>query len=73
MGDWNRCTDELSLAQGFRRQLLSVGFGPGIGMLIDTSRIGARGADRPSGPGANTSVDTYVDGGRYDRRIPLGN
>ncbi|MBM7439440.1 glycoside hydrolase family 6 protein [Streptomyces sp. HB132] len=71
--DWNRYTDELSFAQAFRNELVSVGFNSGIGMLIDTSRNGWGGANRPSGPGASTSVDTYVDGGRYDRRIHLGN
>ncbi|MDG9708899.1 glycoside hydrolase family 6 protein [Streptomyces sp. DH10] len=71
--DWNRYVDELSFAQAFRNQLVSVGFNSGIGMLIDTSRNGWGGANRPTGPGAQTSVDTYVDGGRYDRRINPGN
>ncbi|MER5396924.1 glycoside hydrolase family 6 protein [Streptomyces sp. NPDC002599] len=71
--DWNRYVDELSFAQAFRTQLVSVGFNSGIGMLIDTSRNGWGGTARPSGPGATTSVDTYVDGGRYDRRIHIGN
>ncbi|MEU6197743.1 glycoside hydrolase family 6 protein [Streptomyces sp. NPDC047061] len=71
--DWNRYVDELSFAQAFRTQLVSVGFNSGIGMLIDTSRNGWGGSARPTGPGATTSVDTYVDGGRYDRRIHVGN
>lgn len=71
--DWNRYVDELSFAQAFRNQLVSVGFNSGIGMLIDTSRNGWGGTARPTGPGATTSVDTYVDGGRYDRRIHVGN
>ncbi|MEU0298058.1 glycoside hydrolase family 6 protein [Streptomyces sp. NPDC006175] len=71
--DWNRYTDEQSYAQAFRDELVSVGFNSDVGMLIDTSRNGWGGADRPTGPGATTSVDTYVDGGRYDRRIHLGN
>ncbi|MGI5459417.1 glycoside hydrolase family 6 protein [Streptomyces sp. CA-249302] len=71
--DWNRYVDELSYAQAFRSQLVSVGFNSGIGMLIDTSRNGWGGTARPAGPGATTSVDTYVDGGRYDRRIHVGN
>ncbi|MFJ8858087.1 glycoside hydrolase family 6 protein [Streptomyces sp. NPDC102451] len=71
--DWNRYTDEQSFAQAFRNELVSVGFKSDIGMLIDTSRNGWGGADRPTGPGASTSVDTYVDGGRYDRRVHLGN
>ncbi|MEU9285643.1 glycoside hydrolase family 6 protein [Streptomyces sp. NPDC048275] len=71
--DWNRYVDELSFAQAFRNQLVSVGFNSGIGMLIDTSRNGWGGTARPTGPGATTSVDTYIDGGRYDRRIHIGN
>ncbi|MFC9126164.1 glycoside hydrolase family 6 protein [Streptomyces sp. NPDC057099] len=71
--DWNRYTDEQSFAQGFRNQLVSAGFPSSIGMLIDTSRNGWGGSARPSGPGAQTSVDTYVNGGRYDRRIHVGN
>ncbi|MGW5637610.1 glycoside hydrolase family 6 protein [Streptomyces sp. NPDC003832] len=71
--DWNRYVDEQSFAQGFRNQLVSVGFNTNIGMLIDTSRNGWGGSARPAGPGATTSVDTYVDGGRYDRRLHIGN
>ncbi|MFA3872759.1 glycoside hydrolase family 6 protein [Streptomyces sp. MMCC 100] len=71
--DWNRYTDELSYAQAMRDKLVSIGFDSKIGMLVDTSRNGWGGAQRPTGPGATTSVDTYVDGGRYDRRIHLGN
>ncbi|MBX9392772.1 glycoside hydrolase family 6 protein [Streptomyces sp. TRM72054] len=71
--DWNRYVDELSFAQAFRNQLVSVGFNSSIGMLIDTSRNGWGGSARPAGPGATTTVDTYVDGGRYDRRIHIGN
>ncbi|MCQ9134402.1 glycoside hydrolase family 6 protein [Streptomyces hilarionis] len=71
--DWNRYVDELSYAQAFRNQLVTTGFRSNIGMLIDTSRNGWGGAARPTGPGATTSVDTYVNGGRYDRRIHVGN
>ncbi|OIJ67847.1 glycoside hydrolase family 6 protein [Streptomyces mangrovisoli] len=71
--DWNRYVDEQSFAQAFRTELVSVGFNANIGMLIDTSRNGWGGTARPTGPGATTSVDTYVDGGRYDRRIHIGN
>ncbi|WP_409234225.1 glycoside hydrolase family 6 protein [Streptomyces sp. PA5.6] len=71
--DWNRYTDELSFAQAFRDQLVSTGFRSDIGMLIDTSRNGWGGAARPAGPGPTTDVDSYVNGGRYDRRIHVGN
>jgi len=71
--EWNRSVDELSYAQSFRDQLVSTGFSSGIGMLIDTSRNGWGGSARPAGPGATTDVNTYVEGGRYDRRIHIGN
>ncbi|MCT2590085.1 glycoside hydrolase family 6 protein [Streptomyces sp. N2-109] len=71
--DWNRYTDTLSFTQAFRRQLVSTGFNSDIGMLIDTSRNGWGGSERPSGPGPQTNVDSYVDEGRYDRRIHIGN
>ncbi|MET8370721.1 glycoside hydrolase family 6 protein [Micromonospora profundi] len=71
--DWNYYVDELSFAQAFRDKLVSVGFNSNIGMLIDTSRNGWGGSARPTGPGATTSVDTYVNGGRVDRRLHLGN
>ncbi|MFI1564668.1 glycoside hydrolase family 6 protein [Streptomyces sp. NPDC020490] len=71
--DWNRYVDELSFAQAFRNQLVSVGFNSNIGMLIDTSRNGWGGTARPTSAGPTTSVDAYVDGGRYDRRIHIGN
>lgn len=71
--DWNYYVDSLSFAQAFRQELISRGFNSTIGMLIDTSRNGWGGTARPTGPGATTSVDTYVNGGRVDRRIHLGN
>ncbi|MFF7259046.1 glycoside hydrolase family 6 protein [Streptomyces sp. NPDC008159] len=71
--DWNRYVDELSFAQAFRQQAVSAGFNANVGMLIDTSRNGWGGTARPTGPGARTTVDTYVDGGRYDRRFNTGN
>jgi cellulose 1,4-beta-cellobiosidase len=71
--DWNQYVDELSFAQGFRDRLVQAGFASNIGMLIDTSRNGWGGSARPTGPGATTDVNTYVNGGRYDRRIHLGN
>jgi cellulose 1,4-beta-cellobiosidase len=71
--DWNNYVDELSYAQALRGELVSVGFNSNIGMLIDTSRNGWGGATRPTAAGAKTDVDTYVNGGRIDRRIHAGN
>src|SRR5699024_6694366 len=71
--DWNQYVDELSFAQDLREALVGLGFVVGIGMLIYTSRNGWGGPDRPSGPGQEDDVDSYVDGGRYDQRFPSGN
>ncbi|SEG35037.1 cellulose 1,4-beta-cellobiosidase [Actinacidiphila yanglinensis] len=71
--DWNNYVDEQSYATALRTELVGVGFDSNIGMLIDTGRNGWGGSSRPTGPGATTSVDTYVDGGRIDRRIHAGN
>jgi cellulose 1,4-beta-cellobiosidase len=71
--DWNRYVDNQSFAQGFRTELVSQGFNSGIGMLIDTSRNGWGGPDRPSGPGPMTDANAYVEGSRIDGRFQAGN
>ncbi|MFI7276727.1 glycoside hydrolase family 6 protein [Streptomyces sp. NPDC049879] len=71
--DWNQYNDNQSFALGFREELVSRGFDPGIGMLIDTSRNGWGGPDRPTGPGPMTDVNAYVEASRTDGRIHTGN
>jgi cellulose 1,4-beta-cellobiosidase len=71
--DWNQYVDEQSYALALRNKLVAAGFNSGLGMLIDTSRNGWGGSARPTGPGPMTSVDDYVNGGRIDRRIHVGN
>ncbi|MFJ8042062.1 glycoside hydrolase family 6 protein [Kitasatospora sp. NPDC096147] len=71
--DWNRYVDELSYAKAFRQKAVEAGFDAGVGILIDTSRNGWGGPNRPAGPGPKTTGDAYVDGGRLDRRLQAGN
>ncbi|WP_374117796.1 glycoside hydrolase family 6 protein [Streptomyces sp. S07_1.15] len=72
--DWNRYVDEQSFAQAFREEAVSAGFNSGVGVIIDTSRNGWGGSERPSGPGDKSgTADEYVDSSRIDRRIHLGN
>jgi cellulose 1,4-beta-cellobiosidase len=71
--DWNFYNDELSFAQAFRNQLISVGFNSGIGMLIDTSRNGWGGAARPTAASTAADLNTRIDASRIDRRIHKGN
>ncbi|MEU8818564.1 glycoside hydrolase family 6 protein [Actinoplanes sp. NPDC048796] len=71
--DWNQYTDELTFAQAFRTKLVSIGFNSNIGMLIDTSRNGWGGSQRPTAASTSTDVNTFVNQSRIDRRIHLGN
>ncbi|MFV2022249.1 glycoside hydrolase family 6 protein [Micromonospora sp. LOL_023] len=71
--DWNTYNDELSFAQAFRSRLVQAGFSSNVGMLIDTSRNGWGGPNRPTGPSNATDVNTRVDESRIDRRFQKGN
>jgi len=70
---FNDYIDELSFAQAFRTRLVSSGFSPNIGMLIDTSRNGWGGPNRPTAASTSTNVDTFVNASKIDRRIHAGN
>lgn len=73
--DWNQYKDELTFAQDFAAVAApAAGFQDGLGVVIDTSRNGWGGADRPDGPGSDAGdVDEYVDSSRIDRRLNPGN
>lgn len=71
--DFNDYVDELSFAKAFREELVRLGFGSSIGMLIDTSRNGWGGPDRPTAASTAGDVNTRVNESRVDRRIHLGN
>nr|WP_240966126.1 glycoside hydrolase family 6 protein [Streptomyces zingiberis] len=72
--DWNRYVDEQSYAQAFRQEAVSQGFRSDVGVIIDTSRNGWGGSQRPTGPAPKTgTADEYVNGSRVDRRIHTGN
>jgi cellulose 1,4-beta-cellobiosidase len=71
--DWNQYVDELSFAQAFREKLVSQGLNAGIGMLIDTSRNGWGGSNRPTAASTSTDLDTWVNESRVDKRIHAGN
>ncbi|HMA96173.1 MAG TPA: glycoside hydrolase family 6 protein [Polyangiaceae bacterium] len=71
--DFNKYVDELSFAKAFRSKLISSGLNSSIGMIIDTSRNGWGGPDRPTAASTASDVDTMVDESRIDRRYHLGN
>jgi cellulose 1,4-beta-cellobiosidase len=53
--------------------MIAKGFPSTIGMLIDTSRNGWGGANRPTAASSSTDLNTFVNEGRIDRRIHKGN
>ncbi|HEU5470512.1 MAG TPA: glycoside hydrolase family 6 protein [Actinophytocola sp.] len=71
--DFNRYVDELTFAQAFRNQADSQCFDANIGMLIDTSRNGWGGPNRPTAASTSTDPITFMEQSRIDRRIHLGN
>lgn len=70
--EWNPHLGEISYVQAFRNAMIAQGFPSNIGMLIDTSRNGWGGANRPASASTSTSLDTYVNQSRIDRRTHRG-
>jgi cellulose 1,4-beta-cellobiosidase len=60
--------EELSYDQAWRSAAISAGFSSGIGMLIDTSRNGWGGPNRPTGASTSTSTTTFVNQSKIDQR-----
>jgi cellulose 1,4-beta-cellobiosidase len=71
--DWNAYNGEIDFSTAFRDELVANGFNENIGMLIDTSRNGWGGADRPAGPSSSSDPITFVDESRIDQRFNKGN
>lgn len=71
--DGNRYSAELPFAQALRSRLIASGFPSSIGMVIDTSRNGWGGPNRPTGPSAHPDLDTAVNESRVDRRAHKNN
>nr|WP_306832925.1 glycoside hydrolase family 6 protein [Catenuloplanes nepalensis] len=71
--DWNNYVAEVEYAQAYRQHLVGIGFDAGLGMIIDTSRNGWGGPDRPTRASTSTDPNTFVNESRLDRRIHLGN
>ncbi|EPX61499.1 Chitinase [Cystobacter fuscus DSM 2262] len=69
--EWNPNFDETDFAASLYTGFTSAGWPASIGFLIDTSRNGWGGPNRPTGA-SGTTVDTYADSGRIDRRAHRG-
>lgn len=71
--EWNSYFSEVAFVQAWRTRMIAAGFPSTIGMLIDTSRNGWGGPNRPTAQSTSTNVDTFVDESRVDRRYHRGN
>lgn len=71
--EWNPHFSEVAFVQSWRNAMIAQGFPSTIGMLIDTSRNGWGGANRPTAASTSTALNTFVDQSRIDRRTHRGN
>jgi len=71
--EWNPQLSEVSFVQAWRTKMIAAGFPASIGMLVDTSRNGWGGTNRPAAQSTSTVLDTFVNESRVDRRIHRGN
>lgn len=71
--EWNPHFSEVSFVQAWRTAMIASGFPSTIGMLVDTSRNGWGGPNRPTAASTSTVLDTFVDQSRIDRRAHRGN
>ncbi len=69
---YNPYLAELPFAQDLRTALVGAGFNSSLGMLIDTSRDGWGGPNRPTAVSTSTDLNTYVNQSRIDRRPARG-
>ena len=73
--DWNDFIDEKSYANALRNALIkgTDAYPATVGLLLDTSRNGWGGPDRPTGPSKSTDLRTFVRATTLDKRIHKGN
>jgi cellulose 1,4-beta-cellobiosidase len=71
--EWNPYFSEVGFVQAWRTRMIAAGFPSNIGMLVDTSRNGWGGPNRPSAVSTSTVLDTFVNESRIDRRTHRGN
>ncbi|KQQ80104.1 1,4-beta-cellobiosidase [Xanthomonas sp. Leaf131] len=70
--EWNPYFDETDFTQALYSGFVSAGWPGTIGFIIDTGRNGWGGPNRPAGA-SGSDINTYVNGGRIDRRFHRGN
>jgi len=70
---WNQYIDEYQYDIDMKSAFVAAGFSSNIGMLIDTSRNGWGGPNRPTAASTSTDLVTFVNGSKIDQRIGRGN
>lgn len=70
--EWNPYFDEADFTAALYDGFVAKGWPSSIGFLIDTSRNGWGGANRPASANGST-VNAYADSGRIDKRLHRGN
>lgn len=70
--EWNPYFDEADFTAAFKQKLIAAGFPSTVGMLVDTSRNGWGGPDRPTAASTSNDLNTYVNESRVDRRNHRG-
>jgi cellulose 1,4-beta-cellobiosidase len=70
--EWNGLFDETDFTAAMYTKLVAAGFPSSIGMVVDTSRNGWGGPNRPTKVSTSTNLDTYVNESRVDRRTHRG-
>ena len=71
--EWNPHFSEVGFVQAWRNAMINNGFPSSIGMLVDTSRNGWGGPNRPTSQSTSSQLNTFVDQSRIDRRTHRGN
>jgi len=69
---WNPYFDESDFTAALYSGFVAKGWPASIGFLIDTSRNGWGGPNRPTGA-SGTTANAYADSGRIDKRTHRGN
>ncbi len=70
---YNPEIDEADYDAALYQGLVNAGFPATIGFLIDTSRNGWGGTDRPTAASSSTVLNTFVDASKIDQRDDRGN
>ncbi|HEX4816795.1 MAG TPA: glycoside hydrolase family 6 protein [Nonomuraea sp.] len=70
--EFNPMFDERDYVTQWRSSIISAGAPDAIGMLIDTSRNGWGGANRPTAVSTSTQLNPYVNESKIDRRPHRG-